>query len=515
MTDLVLQQSGQQSVPPLRALAQRLLSRAAGADLVPGNSIRLLRDAAENYPAWLDAIRTARQRIHFETYVIHEDEAGREFAEALSAKAREGVKVRLIYDWLGAFRKTSRRFWQRLREAGVEVRCFNPPRLESPLGWVTRDHRKMLSVDGRVAFVTGLCVGRMWVGDAMRKLDPWRDTGIELRGPAVADVDMAFAQAWEVTGPSLPADELPGRETISPAGDVRLRVIASVPNTAGLYRLDHLIAAMARSSLWLTDAYFVGITPYVQALRAAAQDGVDVRLLVPGSTDIPVLRAISRAGYQPLLEAGVRVFEWNGSMIHAKSAVADSRWARVGSTNLNIASWMGNYELDVAVENDTFGRAMEEMYLDDLEHATEIVLGKKQRVVPARRRRRPRRLKPGGGSVSRAGASAIRISNTVGAAFTNHRVLGPAEARITNVAGLALVVFALIALFFPRWVAVPLALFSGWLGVSLFVRAVRLRSKGRREMEGPGDEADRKASGESGAVSRNEIEQSGGTRGGT
>lgn len=509
------QKAMHQRVSPLRALAERLFSRAAGADLVPGNSIRLLKDAAENYPAWLEAIRSARQWIHFETYVIHNDDAGQEFAEALCAKAREGVKVRLIYDWLGAFRKTSRRFWQHLREAGVEVRCFNPPRFESPLGWITRDHRKMLSVDGRVAFVTGLCVGRMWVGDATHKLDPWRDTGIELRGPAVADVDMAFAQAWEATGSSLPADEIPGRETISPAGDVRLRVIASVPNTAGLYRLDHLIAAMARSSLWLTDAYFVGITPYVQALRAAAQDGVDVRLLVPGSTDIPVLRAVSRAGYQPLLEAGVRVFEWNGSMIHAKTAVADGRWARVGSTNLNIASWMGNYELDVAVENDTFGRAMEEMYLDDLEHATEIVLGRKQRVVPAGRRRRPRHIKTGGGSVSRAGASAIRIGNTVGAAFTNHRVLGPAEARITNVAGLSLVVFALIALFFPRWVAVPLALISGWLGVSLFVRAVRLRSKRRREMEGPGDEADRKASGESGAVSQNKITQSGRAREGT
>ena len=117
--------------------------------------------------------------------------------------------------------------------------------------------------------------------------------------------------------------------------------------------------------------------------------------------------------------------------------------------------------------------------------------------------------------MSRAGASAIRIGNTVGAAFTNHRVLGLAEARITNVAGLALVVFALIALFFPRWVAVPLALFSGWLGVSLFVRAVRLRSKRRREMESSGDEADRKASGESGAVAQNKITQSGGTRGGT
>ena len=121
---------------------------------------------------------------------------------------------------------------------------------------------------------------------------------------------------------------------IAPAGDMTVRVLAAEPNLAALYRLDQLIAAMARSTLWLTDAYFVGVTPYVQALRAAALDGVDVRLLVPGASDLPFLSPLSRAGYRPLLEAGVRVFEWNGSMLHAKTAVADGKWARVGSTNL-------------------------------------------------------------------------------------------------------------------------------------------------------------------------------------
>ena len=151
-----------------------------------------------------------------------------------------------------------------------------------------------------------------------------------------------------------------------------VRVVASMPNVAGLYRLDQLIAAVARQTLWLTDAYFVGTTSYVQALRAAAVDGVDVRLLVPGSSDIPIFVSLSRAGYRPLLEAGVRVFEWNGSMLHAKTAVADGRWARVGSSNLNVSSWIGNWELDVAVEDETFAQAMQEMYLEDLTHATEI-----------------------------------------------------------------------------------------------------------------------------------------------
>ena len=128
---------------------------------------------------------------------------------------------------------------------------------------------------------------------------------------------------WHLTGTPIAKSDIPRRSDLASAGDVGLRVIASEPNTAGLYRLDTLIAAGARHSLWLTDAYFVGTPVYVQALIAAARDGIDVRLLVPGSSDIALVRALSRAGYRPLLENGVRVFEWNGSMMHAKTAVAD------------------------------------------------------------------------------------------------------------------------------------------------------------------------------------------------
>ena len=162
------------------------------------------------------------------------------------------------------------------------------------------------------------------------------------------------------------------------------RVVASTPGSASLYRLDPLVASLARRTLWLTDAYFAGTSIYVQALRAAAEDGVDVRLLVPGpGSDIPLVQAISRAGYRALLRSGVRVFEWNGPMLHAKTAVADARWARVGSTNLNLSSWVGNRELDLVIENEAFGQAMEEMFALDLTNSTEIVLEPRHRVRPA------------------------------------------------------------------------------------------------------------------------------------
>lgn len=462
----------------VRVLAEQAFSRAAGAPLVPGNSVRILKDAGENYPAWLDAMRSAEKSIHFESYIIYDDDMGREFAEVMAEKARQGVRVRLIYDWLGAIGKSSRRFWRYLRQAGVEVRCFNPPQMDHPLGWLSRDHRKMIAIDGRVGFVTGLCVGRMWAGYPERSIEPWRDTGIMVQGPAVADIERAFADVWATMGPPLPDDEIPERSTIHPVGDVALRVVANIPNTAGLFRLDQLIAAVARESLWLTDAYFVGLTPYVQALRAAARDGVDVRLLVPGTTDIPILSSLSRAGYQPLLEAGVRIFEWNGPMLHAKTAVADSRWARIGSSNLNISSWLGNYELDVAVEDEDFALRMERMYIEDLARSTEIVLGRRNVACPVQDRPRvPRKVKgKGKGSIGRG---VIRVSRVVEAAITNRRILGPADAKIMLSSGAALLALAVVAGVWPRMLAVPFAVATGWIGLALLLRAYRVwRIKG-------------------------------------
>jgi cardiolipin synthase len=470
------------SASSIRIFSEQAFWRTAGAALISGNRARILKDARENYPAWLEAIESAQRTIHFESYIIHEDEQGQVFAEALMAKARAGVRVRLIYDWMGAIGAASRGFWRPLRQAGVEVRCFNPPRFDSPFGWLGRDHRKMIAVDGRVGFVTGLCVGGMWVGDPARGKEPWRDTGVEVIGPAVSAIERAFAQTWAAAGEPIPAEDLPDINAIPAAGDVTLRVVASLPNTAGLYRMDQMVAAAARETLWLTDAYFAGTTPYVQALGAAAMDGVDVRLLVPQATDIPVMRALSRSGYRPLLESGVRIYEWNGPMIHAKTAVADGYWARVGSTNLNPASWISNWELDVVVEDDRIGEEMEQMFLDDLENATEIVLTAKKRLAPRSRRRKRRfRERIGAGSSSRAAAGAIQIGRTVGAAITNRRVLGPAEARIMGSSGLLLLALSAIAVVWPRLIAAPLAVIGVWVAISLFIRAFHLHREGRRE----------------------------------
>jgi len=477
------------SRPPHRAtaaerlLAHQAFSRAAGAPLLGRNQLRLLRDARENYPAWLTAIRSASQTIHFENYIVQDDRIGREFVAALTERARAGVRVRLLYDWLGSF--GSRRLCQPLREAGGEVRAFNPLRLDSPFGWLARDHRKCLVVDGRIGYVSGLCVSARWLGHPERDIAPWRDTGIEVRGPAVADILAAFAQTWGLCGAPLPPEEVPLCENVPGAGSTLLRVIASSPYTSGIYRLDQMIAALAQESLWLTDAYFVGLPPYVQALCAAARDDVDVRLLVPSTSDIPLIATFSRAGYRQLLEAGVRVFEWNGAMLHAKSAVADGRWARVGSSNLNIASWIGNYELDVAVEDEAFAAEMEAMYLQDLEQATEIVLGEHHRIRPSRHRLRRHRLRRGTTSV----ATAVRLGHSVAAAVQQKRVLGGVEAAALLITSLFLLAVAGLGLTRPAILAIPIAAGSLWLGLVLLLRAWRLS---RRELPA----GDRAASGQ-------------------
>jgi len=467
---------------PVRALANQAFSRAAGAPLIEGNAVQLLIDARENYPAWLGAIAAAKRHILLENYIFYDDAVGQRFADALIERSEQGVRVRVIYDVLGCLGKASNHYWARLRAAGIEVRGYNPPRLESPFGWLGRDHRKTLTVDSEVGFVTGLCIGMPWQGDPDKDIEPWRDTGVSVRGPAVAEIELAFAQLWATLGSPIASHELTRRVDLPEQGDVPLRVVASVPATAGMLRLDQLVAALATSRLWLADAYYAGTSGYAQALCAAARDGVDVRLLVPNATDIPALKPLSRTGFRPLLEAGVRVFEWNGSMMHAKTAVADGRWARVGSTNLNIASWLGNCEMDVVVEHEEFARAMEERYLRDLDTSTELVLDarKKMRAPNQPERRRVGRVDRGvrrerrRGSVTRAAAGALRFGNTVGAAFTSHRVLEPVEARLTVTAGVLLLALGALFAAFPRVLAYPLAAVLFWISLSLLYRGYTL-----------------------------------------
>ena len=259
----------------------------------------------------------------------------------------------------------------------------------------------------------------------------------------------------------------------APAGPVSLRVVAGTPGTTGVFRLDQLVAALARRTLWLSDAYYAGTSSYVQALRAAALDGVDVRLLVPGrGSDIRLVQAVSRVGYRTLLEAGVRVFEWNGPMMHAKTAVADGQWARVGSTNLNLASWIGNRELDVVIEDTGFGREMEARYLEDLQNTTEVVLNRRRRVRP-KDEVRAKRTPGAGGSAGRAAAGALRIGNALGAALSPRKVHGAAEKRLLVPGGLALVALGPIAVAWPAVVAWPLGALAFWMGLALLLRAMR------------------------------------------
>jgi cardiolipin synthase A/B len=463
------------------SLGEQVFSRTAGAVLIPGNDVRILRDARENYPAWLEAIAHARSWIHFENYIIHDDRVGRTFCDAFIEKARQGVKVRIVYDWIGCVGRASSSMWRRLREAGVEARAYNPPRLDQPLGWVTRDHRKCLALDGELAFVTGLCLGEMWEGAPERNRAAWRDTGIAMRGPAVLDVERAFADSWASLGDPLPATEMRAEDGLEVAGDIAVRVVASKPGGASLYRLDPLIASLARRNLWLTDAYFGGTAPYVQALGAAAQDGVDVRLLVPGpGSDIPVMQTVSRMGYRALLESGVRVFEWNGPMLHAKTAVADGRWARVGSTNLNLQSWIGNRELDLVVENDGFAREMESMFEEDLANSTEIVLRKRRRVgLPegVTFRRPPR----AGGSGTRAAAGALRIGNALGSALSARRVHHDTERMLMIQGALGLVILSLVGFAWPKLLAWPVALICLWFAGALSAQALRRKKEKRKE----------------------------------
>jgi cardiolipin synthase len=335
----------------------------------------------------------------------------------------------------------------------------------------------------------------MWCGgERCNGADPWRDTGVVVRGPAVADIERAFADVWAATGKPLPPDEIPAPGSIAPAGTTPLRVIATEPATAGMFRLDQLVAAVARERLWITDAYFVGTSPYIQALVAAANDGVDVRLLMPGSgSDLPLVQNMTRAGYRQLLEAGIRIFEWNGTMIHAKTAVADGKWARVGSSNLNIQSWLGNWELDVAIEDDGFAREMEEMFLNDLENATEIVLNEHlhpspQRTVtpvaPAAPRHRAAWGRRRTGRTRRAAAAgAMRIGRTFGAALTARRALGAAEAG-SLLWGVALLgALGFVGLKWPKGLAYPLGVFFLWVAVSWIVQTVKLwRRRDRRKI---------------------------------
>jgi cardiolipin synthase len=473
-----------------------LFFRSAGAPLISGNAVRVLLDAQENYPAWLAAVETAQRTIHLEMYIVHNDTIGRRFRDALIAKARAGVAVRLMYDWFGALRPSSFRFWAPLTAAGGQVRVVNPPRPDSLLGLGSRDHRKLLVIDGEVAFIAGLCIGDDWVGNPQRGIAPWRDTGVEVRGPVVAEAEYAFAAAWATWGEGLPPGTVPAHDDLPRAGDVDVRIVPTSPDHPTLYRLELAAIGIAQHRIWLTDAYFMGTSVYIEALSAAARHGVDVRLLLPSNSDVRWAGNLSRTLYRRLLESGVRVFEWNGPMIHAKTAVADGRFVRVGSTNLNVSSWIGNWELDVVVESNALAASMERVYERDLASSTEIVINERDKVrLRSGTRPRVRQHRVPGRRFSRAvGGSANRVlkdvamaKSVLGSAVRGYRELGPHEVTSLLFFAAPALGLALVGALWPKALAWPIAVMAAIVALSLFSKAWRVLALNRRRRAAEGE----------------------------
>jgi cardiolipin synthase len=470
------------------ARLEGILGRVSDAPLREGNRLALLKNGPNTYDDWLQAISRAKRWIHLDNYIFENDTTGQRFAEALSAKAAEGVRVRVLHDWFGCM-DVPRDFWRELRDAGVEVRAVNPPTLGTPLGVIRRDHRKLIAVDGEYASTGGVCISDGWLVTSPETGLPYRDTAVSIHGPAVADVERAFAGVWDETGePLANKEERPHADQIAPAGDQSVRVIVQEPRRMRTLRMLELLTAGVEKRLWVTDAYFLSMPILTQSLMATARDGVDVRVMVPATNDIAWIGRASRTGYQQFLEAGVRIFEYGGPMIHAKTVVADGWWSKVGSTNLNFSSLFANWEIDLVAEDPGFASEMEELFEGDLANAREVHLIRTGRNQEVRSEgsvetsdRGARSGVVGGGTGS--GATVSRVGSALlqkgGAPLSTH------EHALAAAASGTLLGVSLLGARFPRLIAWPLvavgALFGG-LGV---VRAVRSAVSKRGPLRDP------------------------------
>ncbi len=451
------------------------MARVSDSPLRYGNELRLLENGPTTYEDWLAEIRGAERWVHLENYIFRADKIGRRFAHALSAKAREGVPVRVLYDWFGSM-NVPRSFWEGLRRSGVDVRAVNPPALQTPLDFLRRDHRKLLAVDGVYASAGGVCIADTWLRRSPETDLPYRDTAVGVRGPAVADLERAFAGVWDETGEPLPEEERPEVGDIPPAGEMQTRVVIQEPGKARILRVLQFLMAEVEERMWIADAYFLSVPGLTQAVMAAARDGVDVRILLPATNDLPWIGFLSRIGYHQLLESGVRIYEYGGLMMHAKTSVTDGLWGRVGSTNLNVSGLLANWEVDILAEDQSFGAKMEEMFEEDLYDAREIFLGgtpRRPRAVPERRispaERRVQRQTPGSGP--RAVATASRLGSAVlmdsGAPLRTH------QSKIGAALAAGALGISALGVRHPRLLAWPLAAATGFAGTLGLVHAVQ------------------------------------------
>ncbi|WP_342117482.1 phospholipase D-like domain-containing protein [Pseudoduganella sp. OTU4001] len=378
--------------------AQAALEEAAtGVPLIAGNKVQLLFDGPQTMAEMMKAIAAAKDHINFETYIFDQDELGEQFAELLVQKQREGVVVNVIYDSVGTL-GVPQEFFDRMKAGGVKLLPFNPvnPAKTRGNGWKlnNRDHRKMLIVDGKIGFTGGINIS-----DSYSKSSPfrsrsgsgggsaparakgetdvgWRDTHVRIEGPAVQAMQWLFVQTWI----EQDADDLRDAkyfQQVAPAGDKVVRVLGSRPEGRyEIYKALLLAIQEAKKSIHITCAYFVPDDQTLQELLAAARRGVDVQLVLPSVSDSGLVFHAGRAFYQPLLEAGVKIYELKLSVLHAKTVVIDGVWSTVGSTNIDRRSFLHNSEVNVIVMGDAFGLEMENAFREDLRNSTEVTLAK-------------------------------------------------------------------------------------------------------------------------------------------
>jgi cardiolipin synthase len=351
------------------------------APLLPGHDARILIDGPQAHHAMFAAMARARHHINLQTYILDDGEAGERLVAVLKERVAAGVTAQLLYDGVGSI-ATPREYFERLREAGVRVCEFNP--VSTRLDRLNnRDHRKILVVDGRVAFTGGINISRTYAASSARarrvrdrekdKENGWRDTQVRVEGPVVAQLQRLFLDAWALQdcGPYADARYYPKLEQ---RGAQAMRVVASDPLTGRSEMYGALLEriAHARSRVWLTVGYFVPDPETERTLIEAARRGVDVRLVLPGFSDFWATVEAARSHYDELLAAGVRIYEWREALMHAKTAVIDGEWSSIGSTNLDWRSFVHNYEADLVVHDAGFAREMERLYRRDMAAAVEI-----------------------------------------------------------------------------------------------------------------------------------------------
>jgi cardiolipin synthase len=355
----------------------RAAETLTGAPISTGDDVELLVNGDQIFPAYLDTIAGAEQAIGLTTYAYWRGDIAHEVAGALADRAKAGVEVNVVLDAMGSLRM-ERDVLRTMTDAGVRVARFRPPKPYALRRLNNRTHRKLLIADGKVGMTGGVGIAEEWTGDAQDP-DHWRDTHVRVRGPIVRGLQGAFAENWlEATGEVLVGEQyLPDLDEVDGGGPMQVvRSSATVGDTA-MEALYFLAIASAKRSIELTAAYFAPRPAFTDALCEAAERGVDIRILVPGPhIDKDFVRVAGRAVYEQLFDCGVRVWEYQPTMLHAKTMVVDGVWSSVGSVNFDNRSFQLHDEVTLCVQSERFAGLLHEQFERDLEVSEEMRPGR-------------------------------------------------------------------------------------------------------------------------------------------